>query len=256
MSGQDNCVLDKPCPTCDGVSDSQKELLATPSYRIRKEKKGGLLVSPKDVTVTSSADTEPTFQSPSGPSVQSSVQLASSSSPTMASSSAQCTSFVTLEQLMAMSDKWAELFARMAAWLSRGNIFATPVSTVKPVDSQHLISDTPFLAPATRPNGPVKVLVAVDASVKSKPVEHKDKKKTHKLRKVHDSVNKDSNTDVKSDKKRDTKSHKKRDRSTSLAPKQSASTKQGRSASLPADTSSGPESAKQLGTVKSAVFRL
>ena len=47
--GEDNCVLDRPCPICDNFSDSQKELLATPSYRIRKEKKAGILVSPKDV---------------------------------------------------------------------------------------------------------------------------------------------------------------------------------------------------------------
>ena len=68
--GEDNCVLDKPCPICDGFFDTQKELLATLSYRIKKVKKAGLLVSPKGVTVISSVDTEPTFQSPSGPSAQ------------------------------------------------------------------------------------------------------------------------------------------------------------------------------------------
>ena len=36
--------------------------------------------------------------------------------------------------------------------------------------------------------------VAVDTSVKSKPVEHKDKKKTHKSRKSDCSVDKDSKT--------------------------------------------------------------
>ena len=54
---------------------------------------------------------------------------------------------------MAMSDKWAEQFARMEALRSRGNIFSTPVSAIKSVDSQHLISETPFLAPATHPTG-------------------------------------------------------------------------------------------------------
>ena len=73
--GEDSCVLDRPCQICDAFSDSQKELLTTPSYRIRKDKKAGLLVSPKDVTVISSVDTEPTFQSSSGPSAQSSAQL-------------------------------------------------------------------------------------------------------------------------------------------------------------------------------------
>ena len=117
--GEDNCVLDRPCQICDAFFDSQKELLATPSYRIRKDKKAGLLVSPKDVTVISSVDTEPTFQSPSGPSAQSSAQLTSSIPVTMASSSsAQASGFVTSDQFMAMSDKWAEQFARMEALLS------------------------------------------------------------------------------------------------------------------------------------------
>ena len=174
--GEDNCVLDKPCPICDRFSGSQKELLATPAYKIRKEKKAGLLVSPKDVTIISSADNESTFQSPSGPSAQSSAQLSTPIQPTMALSySAPNTNFVTSEQFMAMSDKWAEQFARMEALLSCGNIFSTAVSTVKPVDSQHLISETPFMAPGTHPTGPVKVPVAAGASVKPKSVEHKDK---------------------------------------------------------------------------------
>ena len=177
--GEDNCVLDKPCPICDVFSDSQKELLATPSYRIRKDKKAGLLVSPKDVTVISSVDNEPVFHSPSGPSAQSSAKPPSTISSAMASSSAdQSTGLVTSEQFMAMSDKWAEQFARMEALLSLGNIFSTPVSNVKPVDSQRLISETPFWPPATRPTGLVQVPVAVEASVNSastsKTVESKD----------------------------------------------------------------------------------
>ena len=145
--GEDNCVLDKPCPICDGFSDTQRELLATPSYRIRKDKKTGLLVSPKDVTVINSVDTEPTFQSPSGPSAQSPAH------PSMASSSA----------------------------------------------AQQLISETPFLAPATRPTGPVKVPVAVDAQAKITSDDHKRKKKSHKSRK--DDPAKDSgSSDIQSDK--------------------------------------------------------
>ena len=225
--GEDSCVLDRPCQICDAFSDSQKELLATPSYRIRKDKKAGLLVSPKDVTVISSVDTEPTFQSPSGPSAQFSAQLTSRAS----SSSAQASGFVTSDQFIAMSDKWAEQFACMEALISQGNIFSTPVSTVKPVDSQQLISETPFLPPATRPTGPVMAPVAVEASVKpksvTKTVESKDKdkerKKSHKSKKAEDLTGKDHNpdkkTDTKTDRKCDSKSHKKRDRSSSPVPK-------------------------------------
>ena len=71
----------------------------------------------------------------------------------------------------------------MEALLSRGNVFSTPVSAVKPVDTQPLISETPFLAPATHPTGLVEVPVAVDASVKHKSVDPKGKKKSHKSRK-------------------------------------------------------------------------
>ena len=35
--GEDPCVKDKPCSLCDQFSDTQKETLSTPSYRIRKE---------------------------------------------------------------------------------------------------------------------------------------------------------------------------------------------------------------------------
>ena len=39
LIGEDKCVLKKPCVICDGFSESQRELLATPTYnlgRIRK----------------------------------------------------------------------------------------------------------------------------------------------------------------------------------------------------------------------------
>ena len=235
-------MLDTSCKICNAFSDSQKELLATPSYRIRKDKKAGLLVSPKDMTVISPVDTEPTFQSPCGPSAQSSAQLTSSTPVTMASSSsAQASGFVTSDQFMAMSDKWAEQFARMEALLSRGNIFSTPVLTVKPVDSQQLISETPFLPPATRPTGPVMAPVAVEASVKPKSVTKtvEERKKSHKSNKTEDLAGKDHNPD----KKRDSKSHKKRDRSSSPVPKHSF--KQEHSGSPLAVSSSGPESDKQ-----------
>ena len=104
-----------------------------------------------------------------------------------------------------MSDKWAEQFARMEALLSRGNIFSTPVSAFKPVDTQPLISDTPFLAPATRPTGPAKVPVAADAPVKVSSEEHKPKKKSHKSHKdesTHRSID-DQHSDRSSSKKED-----------------------------------------------------
>ena len=225
-------------------------MLATPSYKIRKFKKAGLLVSPKEVTFFQPVDNEPTFQSPSGQSTQPSAHP---SSPPPSSS--QSASLVTADQLAAISDKWAEQFARMEALLSRGNVFSTPVLAVKPVDTQPLISQTPFLAPATRPTGPVEVPVAVDASAKTKSVDQKEKK-SHKSRKdkhFDKSVKTDhkvASSDPKSEKKSvSSRSEKTCDRSASPAPRP-VTKKQEHASAPPADTSSGPEPAHQSGISK------
>ena len=118
------------------------------------------------------------------------------------------------------------------------------MSAVKPVDSQQLISETPFLAPATRPTGPVKVPVAVDAQAKTTSDDHKSKKKSHK------SAKDSGSSDKQSDKKHVSKAHRKRDRSRSPVPKKSAVSKQVQPATAPADPSSGPESADQCGSTK------
>ena len=117
------------------------------------------------------------------------------------------------------------------------------------MDTQPLISETPFLTPATCPIGPVEVPVAVDASVKHKSVDPKGKKslKSRKDKPTDKSVKTDSKivtTDSKPDKKRGSSSEKKHDRSVSPVSKPSTK-KQGRSSSPLADTSSGLESAHQ-----------
>ena len=202
--GEDPCVLKKICAICDGFTDTQCDMLATPTYKIRKDKKAGLLVSPKDVTVLGTADSESTFQSPYGAVAQVPVQPPSDNPP--ASSSTPQTSYVTAEQFTAMSDKWAEQFARMEALLSRGNIFSTPVTVVKPMDSQAVISSTPFIPPATHPTSPVEVPVAVEKSTKLKSEEKdKQKKKSHKSRKqdkpVHELATSTQKSDPKPEKK-------------------------------------------------------
>ena len=151
--------------------------------------------------------------------------------------------YVTSDQLLAISDKWAEQFARMEALLSRGNIFSTPVSAVKPIDSKSLISKTPFVPPATRPTGPVEVPVAVEESAKQKKIVDKDKKKkAHKSRKP-DKPDHDSKPTKPPAQKPDPKPEKKWDQSASPIRKHSSA--KGRSHSPPAVASSGPESATQ-----------
>ena len=158
--GDDPCVKDKPCNMCDSFSDEQRDLISTPSYRIRKERKAGTLVSPKEVEVIapvdSSASTEPTFAAPSQPA-----------------------NFVTAEQFSLMNDKWAEQFARFEALLSRGSVFSTPKAAVNPSSAKAVLSDSPFIAPAARPTGPVETPAVQEVVVKSgdpKPKKTKDKK--------------------------------------------------------------------------------
>ena len=45
--GEDDCVLNKSCVICDGFTESQREMLATPTLRIWKDKKAGFLCHEK-----------------------------------------------------------------------------------------------------------------------------------------------------------------------------------------------------------------
>ena len=98
---QDPCVKDNLCSICDNLSDLQKETLSMPSYRIHKDRKAGLLVSPKEVTVLSSikklsSDTSPASQSIAQVSAQPAPVLhPSAQAPAMASTSTQKVSYVT-----------------------------------------------------------------------------------------------------------------------------------------------------------------
>ena len=49
--GQNPCVKGQVCNICESFSDVQRDTLATSSYKLRKEKKAGIVVSPKHVSV-------------------------------------------------------------------------------------------------------------------------------------------------------------------------------------------------------------
>ena len=101
----------------------QKEMLATPTYKLHKEKKSGFLVSPEDVTVVAAVeDKEPVFHSTPPPS--------SASTSTMQIQDTRSSADVTSTQLKENSDQWSEQFARFEALLSRGNVFPTPKASV------------------------------------------------------------------------------------------------------------------------------
>ena len=37
--GDDPCVKDNPCQICDSFTEAQRDMLATPTYHIRKDEK-------------------------------------------------------------------------------------------------------------------------------------------------------------------------------------------------------------------------
>ena len=119
--GEDPCVKGLECVICEGFSDFQRETLSTPAYKIRKDRKSGALVSPKDVTLISSVEMEGHASPPSA--------QVSAHAPAPSTSSDSSVSFVTSAQLEAMSDRWTEQFARFEALLSRGNVFSMPKSS-------------------------------------------------------------------------------------------------------------------------------
>ena len=144
--GEDPCVKGLECVICEGFSNSQQQTLSTPAYKIRKDRKSGALVSPKDVTVISSVEMEGHASPPSA--------QVSAHAPAPSTSSDSSVSFVTSAQLEAMSDKWTEHFARFEALLSRGNVFSMPKSSAT-VSAHPVLSDKPFIDPSARPTGPV-----------------------------------------------------------------------------------------------------
>ena len=225
LIGDDPCVLNKesPCHICDSFTDEQREALATPVYRIRKEKKAGTLVSPKDVKVLSAVDNEPTFSSPATPATVSSIPV-----------SVNPPAYVTADQLSAISDKWTEQFARMEALLSRGNIFSTPVSSVKPIDTQNLISSSPFIPPSTRPTGSVEIPVDQATQHAHKTTDKSSDKSSKEKDRRRSSKSKKASKEK--DKPKTSKSH---DRSSPVH--------QASSGIKPSGTSSsGPEAARRL----------
>ena len=168
--GKDPCIVGGAiCKICDNFTAIQREMLATPQYQIRKDKKAGLLVSPRDVTVLSPVNSSQQPASTADDSAH--AQHLPGGSDDVSSSD-----FVSKKDFDKLSDQLDEKFSRFEALLSRGNIFATPKVPVQV--SNPPVSDQPFIDPASaRTTGPVQ-FPAVQASTGSDG--KKDSKKKHK----------------------------------------------------------------------------
>ena len=155
--GKDPCIVGGAiCKICDNFTAIQREMLATPQYQIRKDKKAGLLVSPRDVTVLS-----PVNSSQQPASTAHAQQTISEDDSAHAqhlpggSDNVSSSDFVSKKDFDKLSDQLDEKFSRFEALLSRGNIFATPKVPVQV--SNPPVSDQPFIDPASaRTTGPVR----------------------------------------------------------------------------------------------------
>ena len=151
--GDDPCVKGQDCDLCDKLSDSQKGMLATPQYQIRKDKKAGILISPSKVTVVGPVEEQDELEmSPDTAHAQG--RIAAGAFPV--SDQTSTGDFVSRQDFELLNNQLEEKFARFEALLTRTNIFSTPKMPVS--TGQAPISDTPFINPSPDPRatGPVR----------------------------------------------------------------------------------------------------
>ena len=154
--GDDPCVKDLVCSICNAFSDQQRSMLSTPQYKIRKDKKSGLLVSPSKVTVVGVANQEDLGGEQDDEELDSVPVLASGSGePQFAISHHTPEDFVSKRDFDTLSNQLEEKFARFEALLSRTNIFSTPKAPVSAVSIT--TSEQPFFNPSEPgATGPVR----------------------------------------------------------------------------------------------------
>ena len=151
--GDDPCVKGQDCDLSDKLSDSQKGMLATPQYQIRKDKKAGILISPSKVTVVGPVEEQNEIEmSPDAAHAQGWVVTGAFP----VSDQTSTGDFVSRQDFELLNNQLEEKFARFEALLTRTNIFSTPKMPVS--TSQAPISDTPFINPSPDPRatGPVR----------------------------------------------------------------------------------------------------
>ena len=103
--GEDPCVKKQPCEFCDLLTPDQVVQLATPTYKIRKEKQKSkdIIVDPASVTVLSKVDQDTEWPT----SHNSSLDL-SSPAPSFR------------KELQDLDDKWSVRMARLEALITMG----------------------------------------------------------------------------------------------------------------------------------------
>ena len=144
--GDDPCVKNQLCTICDSFTEQQRSMLSTPQYKIRKDKKSGLLVSPSKVTVVGVVPQEELGGD----------ELEEEDVPVQASGSGDQEvfsithhspeEFVSKQDFDNLNNKLEEKFARFEALLTRTNIFSTPKAPV--TNTAVTTSEQPFFNPS------------------------------------------------------------------------------------------------------------
>ena len=168
------------CTICDSFTEQQRSMLSTPQYKIRKDKKSGLLVSPSKVTVVGVVPQEDLGGD----------ELEEEDVPVQASGSGDQEvfsithhspeEFVSKQDFDNLNNKLEEKFARFEALLTRTNIFSTPKAPV--TNTAVTTSEQPFFNPSEPgATGPVRP-PASDGQI-SHPKDAKNKGTGKKLKK-------------------------------------------------------------------------
>ena len=153
--GDDPCVKDQTCPICDSFTEQQRTMLSTPQYKIRKDKKSGLLVSPSKVTVVGVVNQEELAEDDDDLDDVPVLASGSGDQEVFAVSHHTPEDFVSKRDFDTLSNQLEEKFARFEALLTRTNIFSTPKAPVSAVAIT--TSEQPFFNPSeSGATGPVR----------------------------------------------------------------------------------------------------
>ena len=123
---KDPCIVGGTiCKICDNFTAIQCEMLATPQYQIRKDKKAGLLVSPREVTVLSPVNSsqQPAISAHAQQTISKDDSAHAQDLPG-GSDNVSSSDFFSKKDFDKLSDQLDEKFSHFEALLSRGNIFA------------------------------------------------------------------------------------------------------------------------------------
>ena len=143
--GKDPCVEKKPCEICDGFTPEQKQQLATPTYRARKEhqkRRSPSLVDPSSLAVLGKVESGKGESSDRGKSTPSKKKKTSHKSPKKSTKASKAPEYQS--DLKNLDKKWSERFARLEA-LFLAKSFQVPVELVQ--SSSVVVSDKPFIPP-------------------------------------------------------------------------------------------------------------